>query len=121
VKSPSFGSLAHADPAAEIPAVLVTLDGEVVVFGVGGASTIQADDFFVSYYTAALTESELLTAVRLPARPAAAATELLERPDPPSGAEIREVLSGNICRCTGYETIVDAVSAVAAARLGGER
>ncbi len=42
-------------------------------------------------------------------------TEFIEQrrdPSPPSEAEIRDVLSGNICRCTGYQTIVDAVMAV---------
>lgn len=42
-----------------------------------------------------------------------AAQDLLERQPRPSEAEIREALSGNLCRCTGYDTIVDAVRAVA--------
>jgi aerobic-type carbon monoxide dehydrogenase small subunit (CoxS/CutS family) len=45
------------------------------------------------------------------------ATALLERNAAPSEAEIREALSGNLCRCTGYTKIIDAV-ALAAARLG---
>jgi carbon-monoxide dehydrogenase small subunit len=40
-------------------------------------------------------------------------TELLERTPNPSRDHIREVLSGNLCRCTGYETIIDAVEAAA--------
>ncbi|WP_349367392.1 (2Fe-2S)-binding protein [Salinarimonas sp.] len=47
-----------------------------------------------------------------------AAQELLAREDAPSRAEIREHLSGNYCRCTGYEAIVDAVETVATARAG---
>jgi carbon-monoxide dehydrogenase small subunit len=43
-----------------------------------------------------------------------AADELLERNDSPSDADIREALSGNLCRCTGYETILDAVRLAAA-------
>jgi aerobic carbon-monoxide dehydrogenase small subunit len=46
-----------------------------------------------------------------------AADELLERNAEPSDADIREALSGNLCRCTGYETILDAVR-LAAARQG---
>ncbi|MFI1678276.1 (2Fe-2S)-binding protein [Streptomyces sp. NPDC020607] len=46
-----------------------------------------------------------------------AADELLERNDMPSDADIREALSGNLCRCTGYEKILDAVR-LAAARQG---
>lgn len=43
-----------------------------------------------------------------------AADELLERHPDPSDADIREALSGNLCRCTGYETILDAVRLAAA-------
>jgi len=46
------------------------------------------------------------------------AAELLARGDVPSRAAIREHLSGNYCRCTGYHAIVDAVEAVARARAG---
>ncbi|MFH8366751.1 (2Fe-2S)-binding protein [Streptomyces sp. NPDC018031] len=46
-----------------------------------------------------------------------AADELLERDSEPSDADIREALSGNLCRCTGYEKILDAVR-LAAARAG---
>ena len=48
----------------------------------------------------------------------AAAQDLLKQGDVPSRAEIREHLSGNYCRCTGYKAIVDAVEAVAQARAG---
>ncbi len=47
-----------------------------------------------------------------------AAQELLKRGEVPSRTEIREHLSGNYCRCTGYEAIVDAVESVARARVG---
>jgi carbon-monoxide dehydrogenase small subunit len=45
-------------------------------------------------------------------------TELLQKNPDPSREEIREYLSGNYCRCTGYEAIVDAVETVAATRRG---
>jgi len=50
-----------------------------------------------------------------------AAQDLLKRGGVPSRAAIREHLSGNYCRCTGYHAIVDAVEAVATARAGGNR
>ena len=51
----------------------------------------------------------------------AAAQDLLKRGGVPSRDEIREYLSGNYCRCTGYHAIVDAVEAVAQQRAGGQK
>lgn len=64
------GSLAHADPAAELPAVAVALDAEIVVDGPRGRRTVSADDFFVSYFTTALAPDELAVEVRFPVLPA---------------------------------------------------
>ncbi|MER5767153.1 (2Fe-2S)-binding protein [Streptomyces sp. NPDC001985] len=50
-----------------------------------------------------------------------AADDLLERTPRPSDADIREALSGNLCRCTGYEKILDAVRLAAARQEGGDR
>ena len=47
------------------------------------------------------------------------AKSFLEHQPDPSREQIREALSGNLCRCTGYKKIVDAVSAVAGSRIGG--
>jgi carbon-monoxide dehydrogenase medium subunit len=66
------GSLAHADPAAELPAVVLALDGEVVATSRRGSRTVAAADLFVGFLTTALEPDELLTAVRLPAGPAGA-------------------------------------------------
>jgi aerobic carbon-monoxide dehydrogenase medium subunit len=60
------GSIAHADPAAEVPAVLLALGGEVVVLGPAGERTIRADDLFVSSYTTSLADDEVMISVRLP-------------------------------------------------------
>lgn len=60
------GSAAHADPAAEIPAVLLALDAHLVASGPRGERVIAADDFFRFYFTTALASDEVLTAVRLP-------------------------------------------------------
>ena len=60
------GSLAHADPAAELPAVLLALDGQVDVLGHTGVRTIPAGALFTGPFTTALAADELLTRVRLP-------------------------------------------------------
>jgi carbon-monoxide dehydrogenase medium subunit len=64
------GSLAHADPAAEYPAVLAVLEGAVVAQNRNGAREIAAQDLFRGLFTTALEQDELLTEVKLPvARP----------------------------------------------------
>ncbi len=65
------GSLAHADPSAEYPAVLTALEGEVVARGPGGERILRADEFFLTYLTTRLAPDEILTEVRLPGWPAA--------------------------------------------------
>lgn len=60
------GSLALADPAAEMPAVLLALGGEVVVQGPGGPRTIAADDWATGLYETARAPGELVTAIRVP-------------------------------------------------------
>ena len=61
------GSLAHGDPAADLPAVLLACEGEVTARGPGGERTIPASDLFQDYLTTALAPDEVLTEVRLPA------------------------------------------------------
>jgi carbon-monoxide dehydrogenase medium subunit len=61
------GSLAFADPAAELPACLLALDGEVDAFGSGGTRTIKAEDYFKGLYETALGPQDVLTAIRMPA------------------------------------------------------
>jgi CO/xanthine dehydrogenase FAD-binding subunit len=63
------GSLAHADPAAELPTVVLALDGELVAAGPGGSRTIAAADFFTGPYSTALEPDEILTELRLPVWP----------------------------------------------------
>ncbi|HTZ77624.1 MAG TPA: xanthine dehydrogenase family protein subunit M [Stellaceae bacterium] len=66
------GSLAHADPAAELPMMLQVLEGEVVARGPAGERVIKAGEFFRSLLTTALTAEEILIEVRFPAMPAGA-------------------------------------------------
>jgi len=63
------GSLAHADPAAELPAALLALDARVHVTGPRGAREIAADAFFLGLLTTALEADEILTAIEVPAQP----------------------------------------------------
>jgi carbon-monoxide dehydrogenase medium subunit len=60
------GSLAHADPAADLPAVVLALGAELKAVGPNGERTIAADDFFVDMLQSALEDSELLTAITIP-------------------------------------------------------
>jgi carbon-monoxide dehydrogenase medium subunit len=64
------GSMAHADPAAEMPGIAVTCDAEIAVAGSAGARVIRAADFFLGPLTTALEPDEIITEVRLPAWPA---------------------------------------------------
>lgn len=60
------GSLAHADPAAELPAVACCLDAQLIVTGPGGDREVAAREFFSGAMMTALGPDEILTAVRLP-------------------------------------------------------
>jgi len=60
------GSLAHADPAAEYPAVALALDAEFEVASAGGPRTVPAPEFFVSTFMTALEADDVLTGVRFP-------------------------------------------------------
>src|SRR5271168_699189 len=67
------GSLAHADPASELPACVIALDATIVVRGPAGERRIAAEDFFLGIYETALSERELLVPVELPLPPSNAA------------------------------------------------
>jgi len=63
------GSIAHADPAAELPAVALTLDAELTARSTSGERSIRAVDFFQGPYVNALHPGEILTQITLPAHP----------------------------------------------------
>lgn len=63
------GSIALADPAAELPACLLALGGAVEITGASGARIVAADDFFIDLYETAIGAGEMLTAVLLPLAP----------------------------------------------------
>ena len=60
------GSLAHGDPASDMPAVLLATEGSVSVTGGGGSRDIAAADLFQDYLTTAIAEDEIVTTVNLP-------------------------------------------------------
>ncbi len=72
------GSIAHADPSAELPAVLAALDGQVVVRGPAGERVHAAGEFFTGYLATALDPTEVLTEVRFPILPARSGTAFVE-------------------------------------------
>jgi CO/xanthine dehydrogenase FAD-binding subunit len=75
------GSLAHADPAAELPAALLALDAELTVSGAGGSRAIPVSRFFRGLLATALEPDEILTEIRVPAQgPGWGFAELARRP-----------------------------------------
>ncbi len=60
------GSVAHADPAAELPALLTCLDGAVLAQSIHGERVIPASEFFTGYLTTSLEPGEMLTEIRMP-------------------------------------------------------
>lgn len=72
------GNLAHADPASELPAVMLALEAQLSLASQHGTRTVAAAEFFRGALTTALRPGELLTEVRLPALPAGAGTAFVE-------------------------------------------
>jgi aerobic carbon-monoxide dehydrogenase medium subunit len=72
------GSIAHADPAAEIPAVILALDAELEVRSVSGSRIIAAKDFFQGPFQTSLAPGEILTEVRIPGLPSRSGSAFLE-------------------------------------------
>ena len=72
------GSIAHADPAAELPALALALDAEMTLNSAKAARTVGAETFFQSFFTTALAANEILTEVRFPAVPKDSAWSVLE-------------------------------------------
>jgi aerobic carbon-monoxide dehydrogenase medium subunit len=101
------GSLAHADPAAELPSVAVALDAMFVAVSSRGCRELAARDFFRSYLTTALEPDELLTAIRFPAAP------------PGTGAAFHEVSrrSGDFAKAGAAAQVTLADGVIAEARI----
>ncbi|MAR55453.1 MAG: carbon monoxide dehydrogenase [Acidimicrobiaceae bacterium] len=65
------GSLAHSDPASDLPAAILALGGSLIAEGPGGSREIAVADFFTGYFESSLAEDEMLTEVRVPKAPGA--------------------------------------------------
>jgi carbon-monoxide dehydrogenase medium subunit len=72
------GSLAHADPAAELPAFAVAVDAELTCTGPDGSRVLAASDFFAGLYETTIAPDEMLTDVRFPALPAGTGAAVVE-------------------------------------------
>jgi len=79
------GSVAHADPAADLPVVLTALNASLVAQSASGKRTIAVDDFFTDFYTTALNANEILTEIHVPIPPAGTGTAYAKLPHPASG------------------------------------
>jgi len=78
------GSLAHADPAADFPTVIVALGGKLVATGARGKRQIPAEKFFKDFFTTALKPAEVLTSVQVPAMKSGMAGVYLKHRHPAS-------------------------------------
>jgi carbon-monoxide dehydrogenase medium subunit len=79
------GSLSHADPSADLPAVVLALGATIVASGTTGQRAIAADEFFVSPLTTALAATEVITEVRLPVPADGSGSAYEKLRDPASG------------------------------------
>ncbi|HUA33728.1 MAG TPA: xanthine dehydrogenase family protein subunit M [Candidatus Binataceae bacterium] len=79
------GSLAHADPAADYPAAVLALEGEITIEGSGGARKVNAADFFLDLMTTAVKPGEILTQVSFAPLAQGAGTVYLKHRHPASG------------------------------------
>jgi aerobic carbon-monoxide dehydrogenase medium subunit len=79
------GSLAHSDPAADWPAVMIALNAEIVAVGAAGERVIKVDDFFVDMLTTTLQPGEILREIRIAAPAGKYGQAYLKVPQPASG------------------------------------
>jgi len=79
------GSVAHADPAADLPVILTALNASFVAKSSSGGRTIAADGFFTDFYTTALAANEILTEIRVPIQASGTGTAYAKLPHPASG------------------------------------
>jgi carbon-monoxide dehydrogenase medium subunit len=82
------GSLAHADPASDMPAVMLVLDATFNLRSKSGKRSVKAREFFQGPFTTALAEDELLTEIILPPLPAGSGSVYLSQDHPASGYAI---------------------------------
>ncbi|MFT5194774.1 MAG: carbon-monoxide dehydrogenase medium subunit [Cellvibrionaceae bacterium] len=96
------GNIAHADPASDLPTVLIALGGSMTIASESGSRTVSADKFFTGLFETALGEDELLTGVSVPAKAAGTGTAYAKLFNPASryaivGAAASMKMKGNVC------------------------
>ena len=121
------GSLAHSDPAADYPAVMVALDAEIHIKGPGGWRTVQAGDFFQGMFTVDLAEDEIIAGAQFAPAKNAAYVKLHQKASHYAIVGVAAVLEmdGNVCRSariglTGASTHAQRLANVEAMLAGKE-
>jgi len=79
------GSVAHADPAADLPVILTALNASFIAQSPSGTRTVAVDDFFTDFYTTAMNANEILTEIRVPIPASGTGTAYAKLPHPASG------------------------------------
>lgn len=121
------GSLAHADPSADYPAVMVALDAEIHLKGPGGWRAVKAGDFFQGMFTVDMAEDEIIAGIQLPPAQHAAYVKLHQRASHYAIVGVAAVLEmdGRTCTSarigiTGASTHAQRLTNVEAALAGKE-
>lgn len=108
------GSVAHADPAADLPVTLTALDASFVLTSSEGERTVAADEFFVDFFTTALEPHEILTSIRIPLPPSPARTSYAKLPHPASGYVVVSAAAAlsvdDAGACTGARVVLGGVA-----------
>lgn len=109
------GSLAHADPAADWPAVVLAAQAKIHIHGASGARLVEAEDFFTGFYATAVGESEVLTDIHVPIPPKGSKSTYKKFPQPASryalvGCAVQLTMEGNkVADCSiGFTGVSDA-------------
>ncbi|MGH7795386.1 MAG: FAD binding domain-containing protein [Candidatus Binatia bacterium] len=79
------GSVAHADPAADLPVILTALNASFVAQSSSGSRVLAADDFFTDFFTTAMGANEILTEIHVPIPASGTGTAYAKLPHPASG------------------------------------
>ncbi len=106
------GSVAHADPGADLPVTLTALNASFVLTSSEGERTMAADDFFVDFFTTALEPDEILTSIRIPLPSTPARTSYAKLPHPASGYVVvsaAAALTVDGGACTGARVVLGGV------------
>jgi aerobic carbon-monoxide dehydrogenase medium subunit len=95
------GSVAHADPGADLPVMLTALNASFVVRSASGNRSIAVNDFFLDFYTTAMNANEILTEIRIPLPPARTGTAYAKLPHPASGYVVVSAGASITCQASG--------------------